>query len=185
MCFSQFHLPVYLSGNLCQGKSQKMISFYELVCIRVCSFISAMPVQYFPILEKVLFNYVKSSGVYATLISDILCFVARYGSADLCFSYCSFLVELLMKSDAENNINMLHIRFLLRRIVKFLIPKYKKHFIEKFPLSENLNLWSNLSLNTFLKDGLYTSKKELLNIYIVKLQQINEEEMTPQKYFDM
>ncbi|XP_023241202.1 uncharacterized protein C1orf112-like [Centruroides sculpturatus] len=161
MCFSQFHLPVYLSGNLCQGKSQKMISFYELVCIRVCSFISAMPVQYFPILEKVLFNYVKSSGVYATLISDILCFVARYGSADLCFSYCSFLVELLMKSDAENNINMLHIRFLLRRIVKFLIPKYKCDLLDfiRNILSEYndqvleeqikilLNWWKRLSLD--------------------------------------
>uniref|UniRef100_A0A183TNI6 Huntingtin n=1 Tax=Schistocephalus solidus TaxID=70667 RepID=A0A183TNI6_SCHSO len=66
--------------------------FLTDVSVEVCRSARSLTTEFFPFLETALLDTVlHSSPVISLVAQDIWCFLARYGSADLCWQYVTLL----------------------------------------------------------------------------------------------
>lgn len=92
----QLGLPCMVDGVMYGGRPQSKVTLYEQILCHVCAFAARLPAQQFKDLEALLFNTLLSGTSWDGLLaSDVCCFVARYGSSELCHGHVSVLVEIL------------------------------------------------------------------------------------------
>ncbi|XP_054835989.1 uncharacterized protein C1orf112 homolog isoform X1 [Eublepharis macularius] len=147
-CSGELSFPVFLPGVVATGQAEGSITLYHYVCIHLCAFITSLSVSHFPLLERSLLETVLGSNMITVLLAmDVWCFLARYGTADLCAHHAFTIASLIRACPAEHyQVSLLGI--LLRRLLFLMAPDHQVEFIQRFPPKEreNLVLWQHLSL---------------------------------------
>ncbi|XP_051867140.1 uncharacterized protein C1orf112 homolog [Pristis pectinata] len=147
-CYAELSLPVHLPAAMSKGQAQQSVSLYEYACTHLCSFITSIPSSYFPELECSLLDAVLGPHMLTALLaSDTWCFLARYGSAELCAHHVSLIADLV-KSCCGDCYQLSHLSLLLRRLLFLMAAEHQVIFVKRFSPKEasNLLLWRQVSI---------------------------------------
>ncbi|XP_053098173.1 uncharacterized protein C1orf112 homolog isoform X2 [Pangasianodon hypophthalmus] len=164
-CLVERTVPVRLPGVMIRGQAQGTVSLHQHVCVHLCGCVAALPARHFPRLERSLLGAVLQSDTQtAVLATDVWCFLARYGTAELCLHHI-LLTAHLIKSCPSVNYQLTHLGLLLRRLLFLLTPNHQLEFVERFLPSkdENLCVWSPVLLSSLCSDVRARVEREVLS----------------------
>ncbi|XP_056671486.1 uncharacterized protein C1orf112 homolog isoform X1 [Monodelphis domestica] len=150
-CSSELSLPANLPEILSRGQAEVAITLYQYVCVHLCTFITSFHPSLFPELDATLLNAVLNSGMITSLLAmDIWCFLARFGTAELCAHHV-FIIAHLIKSCPGECYQLTNLSVLLRRLLFLMDTHHQMEFIQRFPPTEveNLPLWQYVSFKAF------------------------------------
>ncbi|XP_065410672.1 FIGNL1-interacting regulator of recombination and mitosis isoform X3 [Chrysemys picta bellii] len=153
-CSGELSLPVCLPGVMDNGQAEVPVSLYHHFCVHLCAFIASTPPSHFPQLEHALLDAVLGSSMITSLLAmDSWCFLARYGTAELCAHHV-FVIAHLIKSCPGECYQLSVLGVLLRRMLFLMAPDHQVEFTQKFPPkeAENLLLWQHISLKALTPD---------------------------------
>uniref|UniRef100_A0ABM5G9Q7 FIGNL1-interacting regulator of recombination and mitosis n=1 Tax=Pogona vitticeps TaxID=103695 RepID=A0ABM5G9Q7_9SAUR len=151
-CSGELSLPIVLPRATGTEQVEHSATFYHYVCIRLCAFITSLSASHFHLLECSLLETILASNMITTLLAmDAWCFLARYGTADLC-SHHTFIVAYLIKACPADCYQVVLLGVLLKRLLFFMSSDHQVKFTELFPPKnpENLLLWQHLSLQALI-----------------------------------
>uniref|UniRef100_A0A670YBI3 FIGNL1 interacting regulator of recombination and mitosis n=1 Tax=Pseudonaja textilis TaxID=8673 RepID=A0A670YBI3_PSETE len=151
-CPSELSLPVFFQRATETGQAEGPLTFYHYVCIHLCTFITSLSVSHFHLLESLLLETVLGPNmIMALLAMDVWCFLARYGTEDLC-AHHTFIIAHVVKACPAECYQVSFLGVLLRRLLFLMAPDHQLKFTQKFPPkdSENLLLWQHLSFQALL-----------------------------------
>nr|XP_055042094.1 uncharacterized protein C1orf112 homolog [Misgurnus anguillicaudatus]XP_055042095.1 uncharacterized protein C1orf112 homolog [Misgurnus anguillicaudatus]XP_055042096.1 uncharacterized protein C1orf112 homolog [Misgurnus anguillicaudatus] len=164
-CMLERAVPVWLPGVMLRGQAQGTVSLHQHVCVHLCAYVAALPPQHFAPLERSLLAAVLQADMQtAVLATDLWCFLARYGSADLCFHYVHLIAHLIRSCPSEGY-QLVHLALLLRRLLFLMTPKHQMEFVELFPPSqeENLCVWRHTLLRCLCSEARAQVEEEVLS----------------------
>ncbi|EMP34529.1 hypothetical protein UY3_08359, partial [Chelonia mydas] len=94
-CSGELSLPVCLPGVMGNGQAEVPVTLYHHLCVHLCAFIASTPPSHFPQLEHALLDAVLGSSMITSLLAmDSWCFLARYGTAELCAHHVFVIAHL-------------------------------------------------------------------------------------------
>uniref|UniRef100_A0AAY4CAK4 Uncharacterized protein n=1 Tax=Denticeps clupeoides TaxID=299321 RepID=A0AAY4CAK4_9TELE len=101
----------------------------------------------------------------ALLATDVWCFVARYGTAELCLHHV-LLVAQLVRSCEDVSRRLNHPSLLLRRLLFLLTPAHQTKLVDQFPPSqeENAAVWGHLLLRSLSPDVRTRVERDLIAV---------------------
>ncbi|XP_030429595.1 uncharacterized protein C1orf112 homolog isoform X5 [Gopherus evgoodei] len=95
-CSGELSLPVCLPGVMDNGQAEVPVTLYHHLCVHLCAFIASTPPSHFPQLEHALLDAVLGSSMITSLLAmDSWCFLARYGTAELCAHHVFVIAHLV------------------------------------------------------------------------------------------
>ncbi|XP_009950348.1 PREDICTED: uncharacterized protein C1orf112 homolog [Leptosomus discolor] len=153
-CSGELSLPVCLPEVISTGQPAVPITLYHYVCVHLCSFIASTLPLHFPQLEYALLDAVLGSSMITSLLAmDSWCFLARYGTAELCAHHVSVIAHLI-KSWPSDCYQVSALGVLLRRMLFLMAPDHQVEFAHKFLPEEveNLSVWQHVSLKALNPD---------------------------------
>ncbi|KAM4046228.1 FIGNL1-interacting regulator of recombination and mitosis isoform 2-T2 [Anomaloglossus baeobatrachus] len=187
-CYPEIALPAVLQDELEKGLNQINITFYQYVCTHLCACIVLLPPGCFAELERSLLCAVLSDRMLESLLAiDVWCFLARYGTAELCAHHVN-IIAFLVKSSPSHSDQLAHLTLLLRRLLFLMDADNQVEFIKRFPPAqeENVSLWQHVSLSSLpsalrlqVESGLFTAalsqcRKSLRSKFTLEdIQQLN------------
>jgi len=144
----KFEHSILVSGN----------ALYEDLLVNMCFFVAILPGEYFNHLEETLLDNLlgNESSLAALFVSDVWCFVDRWGSEELCWQHFQHLGRLLLQYDSSSHV-LQHTRIsaLLKRIFWFLpFSMHSKIAIVFRPSKETIPIWSVICPWNFDEEGL-------------------------------
>ncbi|XP_044295318.1 uncharacterized protein C1orf112 homolog [Varanus komodoensis] len=143
-CCGELVLPFLPGAEQADGP----VTFYHYTCVHLCAFITSLPESHFHLLEHSLLEMVLGPNAMTALLAmDTWCFLARYGTADLCAHHAFIVASLLKACPAEHHqVSVLGV--LLRRLLFLMAAEHQAAFTQNFSPkdAENLPLWQHLSL---------------------------------------
>ncbi|XP_051955013.1 uncharacterized protein C1orf112 homolog isoform X1 [Xyrauchen texanus] len=172
-CMLERVVPVWLPGVMFRGQAQGSVSLHQHVCVHICACVAVLPAQHFPPLERSLLAAVLQADTQtAVLATDVWCFLARYGTAELCFHHV-LLIAHLIRSCSGEGYQLVHLALLLRRLLFLMTPKHQVDFVEHFPPSqeENLGVWHHILLRCLCAEARMRVEEEVLSRASVVLQE--------------
>ncbi|KAG7252731.1 hypothetical protein CRUP_031337 [Coryphaenoides rupestris] len=107
LCCTERLVPVLLPGVMTKGQAQGRVSLHHHVCVHLCASVAALPPAYLPALvgkprrshgarEHCLLGAVlQADSQTALLATDVWCFTARYGTAELCLQHTLLIAQLM------------------------------------------------------------------------------------------
>jgi hypothetical protein len=108
------------------GKAMAIVDKYTWVLNNLCSWVSTISQSQFYKVEKVLISVLldsSSSPLTCMMVSDIWCFLARYGTSQLCLAHLTLLSSILQKLKLTTfSTPILFITILMERLTNFLSP---------------------------------------------------------------
>ncbi|KAJ7334458.1 hypothetical protein OS493_014775 [Desmophyllum pertusum] len=143
-CVVEICLPVFVDGVMSKGKPLSEVTFYEHVCTRMCSLVASTPATCFPAVERCLLEHVLQDDVLCALLaSDVWCFMARWGSAELCAGHVLVLTQLLLKLPYTAEAAHSHLSPLIQRLTRLMAVEHQETLVTSFPPSkvENISAW--------------------------------------------
>ncbi|XP_051854942.1 uncharacterized protein C1orf112 homolog isoform X6 [Antechinus flavipes] len=150
-CSGELSLPANLPEVISKGQAEMAVTLYQYVCVHLCTFIASFHPSLFPELDTILLNAVLNSGMITTLLAmDTWCFLARYGTAELCAHHV-FIIAHLIKSCPGECYQLTNLSILLRRLLFLMDTHHQMEFIQRFSPkeAENLPLWRYISFKAF------------------------------------
>uniref|UniRef100_A0A4W3JCY3 Fignl1 interacting regulator of recombination and mitosis n=1 Tax=Callorhinchus milii TaxID=7868 RepID=A0A4W3JCY3_CALMI len=152
-CYAELSLPVQLPGVMIKGQAQHNISLYEYVCVHLCSFVTFLPASIFPDLCSLLDAVLGPHMLTALLATDTWCFLARYGTAELCAHHVSLIAQLVKSCHGECY-QLSHLSVLLRRLLFLMAADHQIVFVKRFCPKEadNLLVWQQISIKALPPD---------------------------------
>uniref|UniRef100_A0A8D0EPW7 Chromosome 1 open reading frame 112 n=1 Tax=Strix occidentalis caurina TaxID=311401 RepID=A0A8D0EPW7_STROC len=153
-CSGELSLPVCLPEVISTGQPAVPITLYHHVCVHLCSFIASTLPSHFPQLEYALLDAVLGSSMITSLLAmDAWCFLARYGTAELCAHHVVVIAHLI-KSWPSDCYQVSALGVLLRRMLFLMAPDHQVEFARKFLPEEveNLAVWQHVSLKALNPD---------------------------------
>ncbi|KAM6124644.1 FIGNL1-interacting regulator of recombination and mitosis [Pterocles gutturalis] len=147
-CSGELSLPVRLPEVTSTGQAAVPITLYHYVCVHLCSYIASTLPSHFPQLEYALLDAVLSPSMITSLLAmDLWCFLARYGTAELCAHHVVVIAHLI-KSCPSDCYQLSALGVLLRRMLFLMAPDHQVEFAQKFLPEEveNLAVWQHISL---------------------------------------
>ncbi|KAF7657876.1 hypothetical protein LDENG_00021100 [Lucifuga dentata] len=165
-CYTERRVPVLLPGVMMKGQAQGRISLHQHICIQLCASVAALPPMFFPVLEHCLLDAVLQADTQTALLAaDVWCFVARYGTAELCLHHV-LLIAQLVKTCAAECYQLSHLGLLLRRVVFLMTPNHQMQLLEHFPPSEveNLVVWHHVSLRALSHDACHHAESDIIAV---------------------
>ncbi|XP_019357445.1 PREDICTED: uncharacterized protein C1orf112 homolog isoform X1 [Gavialis gangeticus] len=172
-CSGELALPVCLPGVLSTGQPEVPVTLYHHVCVHLCAFIAAVLPSHFPQLEYALLDAVLGSSMITSLLAmDSWCFLARYGTAELCAHHV-FVIAHLIKSCPSECYQLSILGVLLRRMLFLMAPDHQVEFTQKFPPTEleNLPVWQLISLKALAPDTMKHVVNQLCEVGLVQCRQ--------------
>ncbi|XP_025052548.1 uncharacterized protein C1orf112 homolog isoform X2 [Alligator sinensis] len=172
-CSGELALPVCLPGVLSTGQPEVPVTLYHHVCVHLCAFIAAVLPSHFPQLEYALLDAVLGSSMITSLLAmDSWCFLARYGTAELCAHHV-FVIAHLIKSCPSECYQLSILGVLLRRMLFLMAPDHQVEFTQKFPPTEleNLPVWQLISLKALAPDIMKHVVNQLCGVGLVQSRQ--------------
>ncbi|XP_077439837.1 FIGNL1-interacting regulator of recombination and mitosis isoform X1 [Vanacampus margaritifer] len=154
-CYAERKLPVLLPGVMTKGQAQVQVSLHHHVCVRLCASVAVLAPVYFPVLERCLFEATLQADTQTALLAtDVWCFTARYGTAELCLHHV-LLIAHLVKTCSSECYQKSHLGLLLRRMLFLMTPNHQMDFLARFPPSEpdNLPIWRHILLRALSDDA--------------------------------
>ena len=128
-CSSSLEKRGCLEGRQVMGKAMAIVDKYTWVLNNLCSWVSTISQSQFYKVEKVLISVLldsSSSPLTCMMVSDIWCFLARYGTSQLCLAHLTLLSSILQKLKLTTFSNpILFITILMERLTNFLSPTGK------------------------------------------------------------
>uniref|UniRef100_A0A671P4F8 14 kDa phosphohistidine phosphatase-like n=1 Tax=Sinocyclocheilus anshuiensis TaxID=1608454 RepID=A0A671P4F8_9TELE len=155
-CMLERAVPVWLPGVMLRGQAQGRVSLHQYVCVHMCACVAVLPTQHFAPLERSLLAAVLQADTQtAVLATDVWCFLARYGTAELCFHHVLLIAHLVSGECAGN--------------VTFFVE-----FVERFPPAqeENLCVWRHTLLRCLCTEARMRVEEEVLARASVVLQEL-------------
>ncbi|KAB0403536.1 hypothetical protein E2I00_007478, partial [Balaenoptera physalus] len=131
-CSGELSLPVHLQEVKSKGQTEVAVTLYQHVCVHLCTFIASLHPSLFPELDTALLNAVLSANMITSLLAmDAWCFLARYGTAELCAHHVTIVAHLIKSCPGECH----------------QLTSLSVEFIQKFSPkeAENLLLWQYIS----------------------------------------
>jgi len=123
---SLFELGGRLEGRQVMGKQVTMVDRYTWVLTNLCSWVSTITLSEFHKVENILISILLDSSFSLTagmMVSDIWCFMARYGTSQLCLAHLTFLSEIVQRVKVGIfSIPVIMISMLMKRLTNFLSP---------------------------------------------------------------
>ncbi|XP_064091681.1 FIGNL1-interacting regulator of recombination and mitosis-like isoform X1 [Macrobrachium nipponense] len=121
--------PCTMNGVMCKGKRQSEVPLYEHVLTRMCVLVAGFDGTQFKVLEEILTKWLLSGQTWpALLAADVWCFVARYGTSELCWDYCILLLDILPKRRVHSHQRLI-VASLLSRLIAKLAPKDREKLV--------------------------------------------------------
>ncbi|KAJ7986664.1 hypothetical protein DPEC_G00342230 [Dallia pectoralis] len=154
-CSLERRVPVYLPGLMIKGQAQVKVTLHHHVCVTLCACVAALPAQHFPLLEQSLLEALLQPDTQTALLAtDVWCFMARYGSAELCLRHV-LLIAHLVRLCTQECYQLSHLGLLLRRMVFLMTPNHQKELVERFPPAqwENLGVWRHILVRALSQDA--------------------------------
>ncbi|XP_016391484.1 FIGNL1-interacting regulator of recombination and mitosis isoform X1 [Sinocyclocheilus rhinocerous] len=173
-CMLERAVPVWLPGVMLRGQAQGRVSLHQYVCVHMCACVAVLPTQHFAPLERSLLAAVLQADTQtAVLATDVWCFLARYGTAELCFHHVLLIAHLIRSCPGEGY-QMFHLALLLRRLLFLMTPKHQVEFVERFPPAqeENLCVWRHTLLRCLCTEARMRVEEEVLAGASVVLQEL-------------
>ncbi|KAM9443839.1 FIGNL1-interacting regulator of recombination and mitosis isoform 2-T2 [Clarias gariepinus] len=164
-CLLERAVPVRVPGVMIRGQAQGSVSLQQHVCVHLCGCVAALPARHFPKLERSLLDAVLQADTQtAVLATDVWCFLARYGTPELCLHHV-LLVAHLIKSCSGASYQLTHLGLLLRRLLFLMTPNHQLELVECFLPSkeENLSVWSPVLLSSLCSDVRARVVREVLS----------------------
>ncbi|XP_011613067.1 FIGNL1-interacting regulator of recombination and mitosis [Takifugu rubripes] len=153
-CLIERKFPVLLPGVMMKGQAQVQVTLHQHVCVHLCASVAALPSKYFSVLEQCLASAVlQSDSQTALLATDVWCFTARYGTAELCLHHV-LVIGQLVKLCTAASYQASHLGLLLRRMAFLMMPNHQMELVARFPPSEveNLPVWQQILLRALSQD---------------------------------
>ncbi|KAJ7338372.1 hypothetical protein JRQ81_011576 [Phrynocephalus forsythii] len=147
-CSCELFLPVIFPRSTATGQVEGPPTFYHYVCTRLCAFITYLSASHFHLLECFLLETILAPNMITALLAmDAWCFLARYGTADLC-AHHTCIIAYMIKACPADCYQVVLLGVLLKRLLFLMSADHQAKFIQKFPPQnpENLLLWQYLSL---------------------------------------
>ncbi|XP_037067209.1 uncharacterized protein C1orf112 homolog isoform X4 [Peromyscus leucopus] len=153
-CSGELSLTAPLQGVKDNGQAEVSVTLYQHACVHLCAFVASFHPSLFPELDAALLNAVLSTNMTTSLLAmDVWCFLARYGTAELCMHHVTLMAHLI-KSCPGECIQLTNLTLLLRRLFFFMTPPHQVEFIQRFSPKEadNLPLWQCISFQSLSAD---------------------------------
>ncbi|KAK0147543.1 hypothetical protein N1851_012972 [Merluccius polli] len=163
LCCTERLVPVLLPGVMLKGQAQGRVSLHHHVCVHLCASVAALPPSYLPVLERCLVEALLQADLQTALLAtDVWCFTARYGTAELCLQH-GLLIAHLVKVCASGVYQSSHLGLLLRRLVVLMTPNHQTELVERFPPSrvENLPVWHHVQLGALSPDACHRLRTDV------------------------
>ncbi|XP_040040043.2 FIGNL1-interacting regulator of recombination and mitosis isoform X2 [Gasterosteus aculeatus] len=154
-CCAERRVPVLLPGVMMKGQAQVLVTLHSNICVQLCASVAALPPVFVPVLERCLLNTVLQSDTQTALLAtDVWCFTARYGTAELCLHHVLLVAQLVKCCPAECYQSS-QLGLLLRRMVFLMTPDHQTELVERFPPSEvgNLPVWRHVLLRALSQEA--------------------------------
>ncbi|XP_033621556.1 uncharacterized protein C1orf112 homolog isoform X1 [Fukomys damarensis] len=169
-CSGELSLPVHLQGVKNKGQAEVAVTLYQHVCVHLCAFIASSHPSLFPELDAALLNAVLSANMITSLLAmDTWCFLARYGTAELCAHHVTIVAHLI-KSCPGECYQLINLSILLKRLFFFMAPTHQVEFIQKFSPkeAENLPLWQYISFQALSAETRKQTTQEVTRVGTVQ-----------------
>ncbi|CAH8516183.1 unnamed protein product [Schistosoma haematobium] len=179
--------------------------FYTTLLQQICASVCGLSMACFPYLETVLLSSVLSEHPLVHLLAmDVWCFVARYGTGDLCLHYVTLLTNVVNKvarklqmrncMNESQSLSLSHtvsrLSHLLSRLIVFLTPKQQKVYLHQNSI-QFIHMNSNIDLISSTSGSLIwyyvpipISRLQKVSTNIIE-QQVNERLLNLDKLFDL
>uniref|UniRef100_A0A4W6DIZ1 Fignl1 interacting regulator of recombination and mitosis n=3 Tax=Lates calcarifer TaxID=8187 RepID=A0A4W6DIZ1_LATCA len=165
-CYTERKVPVFLPGVMMKGQAQLQVTLHHHVCVQLCASVAALPPVYFPVLERCLVDAVLQADIHTALLAtDVWCFTARYGTAELCLHHVLLIAQLLKTCTAECY-QSFHMGLLLKRMVFLMTPNHQMELVTRFPPSkvENILVWRHVLLRALSQDVRHRVETDVIGI---------------------
>ncbi|XP_013979202.2 FIGNL1-interacting regulator of recombination and mitosis isoform X2 [Salmo salar] len=159
-------VPVLLPGVMMKGQAQGNVTLHHHVCVMLCACVASLPPEHFPLLERSLLEAVLQPDTQTALLAtDVWCFIARYGTAELCLHH-GLLTAQLVKSCGGESYQLSHLSLLLRRMVFLMTPEHQMELVERFPPSQddNLPVWCHILLRALSHDARQRVEADIITL---------------------
>ncbi|XP_030289356.1 FIGNL1-interacting regulator of recombination and mitosis [Sparus aurata] len=165
-CSTERQVPVLLPGLMMKGQAQIKVTLHRHICVQLCASVAALPPVYFPVLERCLADAVLQADTQTALLAtDMWCFTARYGTAELCLHHVCLIAQLV-KACTTECYQSFHLGLLLRRMVFLMTPNHQMELVARFPPSEveNLPVWRHVLLRALSQDARYRVETDIIGL---------------------
>ncbi|KAG7230827.1 hypothetical protein INR49_019641, partial [Caranx melampygus] len=165
-CYTERTIPVRLPGVMMRGQAQVQVTLHHHLCVQLCASVAALPPVYFPVLERCLVDAVLQADTQAALLAtDVWCFTARYGTAELCLHHV-LLIAQMVKTCSSECYQSFHMGLLLKRMVFLMTPNHQMELVTRFPPSyvENLPVWRHVLLRALSLDARHRVETDIVGI---------------------
>ncbi|KAJ4943127.1 hypothetical protein JOQ06_005633 [Pogonophryne albipinna] len=165
-CYTERQVPVLLPGVMMKGQAQVQVSLHNHLCVQLCASVAALPPVFLRVLERCLVQTVlQADAQTALLATDVWCFTARYGTAELCLHHV-VLVAQLVKACTTECYQSLHLGLLLKRMVFLMTPEHQMELLARFPPSEveNLSVWRHVLLRALSQDARHRVETDIISL---------------------
>ncbi|XP_044054735.1 uncharacterized protein C1orf112 homolog isoform X2 [Siniperca chuatsi] len=165
-CYTERQVPVLLPGVMMKGQAQVQVTLHHHICVQLCASVAALPPMYFPVLEKCLVEALLQADTQTALLAtDVWCFTARYGTAELCLHHV-LLIAQLVKACTTECYQLFHLGLLLKRMVFLMTPNHQMELVARFPPSEvkNLPLWRHILLRALSHDARHRVETDIIGL---------------------
>ncbi|KAM9848315.1 FIGNL1-interacting regulator of recombination and mitosis [Aulostomus maculatus] len=165
-CYAERKMPALLPGVMMKGQAQVNVSLHHHICVRLCASVATLHPLCFPVLERCLVDAVLQPDTQTTLLAtDVWCFTARYGTAELCLHHV-LLIAQLVKTCTTDSYQLSHLGLLLRRMVFLMTPNHQMELILQFPPSklENLPVWYHILIRALPNDARHRVEMDIITL---------------------
>ncbi|XP_041647575.1 uncharacterized protein C1orf112 homolog isoform X2 [Cheilinus undulatus] len=163
-CYVERQVPVMLPGVMMKGQAQAKVTLHQHICVQLCANVAALPPVYFPVLERCLIEALLQADTQTALLAtDVWCFTARYGTAELCLRHV-LLIAQLVKDCSTECYQSFHLGLLLKRMVFLMTPNHQMELVVRFPPSEqeNLPVWRHVLLRALSHDARHRVEMDII-----------------------
>ncbi|CAJ1060434.1 uncharacterized protein C1orf112 homolog [Xyrichtys novacula] len=165
-CNTERQVPVLLPGVMMKGQAQVNVSLHQHICVQLCANVAALPPAYFPVLECCFVDALLQADTQTALLAtDVWCFTARYGTAELCLHHVVLIAQLVKACTAECY-QSFHLGLLLKRMVFLMTPIHQMELVTRFPPSEveNLPLWRRVLPRALSNDARHSVETDIIGL---------------------
>uniref|UniRef100_A0A3P8N5S3 Uncharacterized protein n=1 Tax=Astatotilapia calliptera TaxID=8154 RepID=A0A3P8N5S3_ASTCA len=158
-CYTERKVPVLLPGVMLKGQAQVQVTLHQHICVHLCASVAWLPPEYFRVLECCLVDAVLQADTQtAVLATDVWCFTARYGTAELCLHHVLLIAQLVCRDrqNAQHTTSMNKKIILINNVfshnLMYLFSQME--LVSHFPPSEmeNLRVWHHVLLRALSQD---------------------------------
>ncbi|XP_060889151.1 FIGNL1-interacting regulator of recombination and mitosis [Labrus mixtus] len=165
-CYIERQVPVLLPGVMMKGQAQVKVTLHQHICVQLCANVAALPQAYFPVLERCLVDALLQADTQTALLAtDVWCFTARYGTAELCLHHV-LLIAQLVKACSTECYQLFHLGLLLKRMVFLMTPNHQMELVMHFPPSEveNLSVWRHVLVRALSCDARHRVETDIIGL---------------------